>query len=82
MNVLAKKIEMFEILSQLHDETVLLKLYKTMKEVFESTQTDWWDDLPPEQQTRLQQSIEESYDPENLIDHEEMKKKHAKWLRK
>jgi hypothetical protein len=82
MDVLVKKIEMFEILSQTHDETVLLKLYKMMKEVFESSQTDWWDDLPIEQQVRLKKSIEESYDPENLIDHEVMKKKHAKWLRK
>jgi hypothetical protein len=82
MNILAMKIEMFEILSQTYDETLLLKLYKTMKEVFETTQTDWWDDLPIEQQARLQKSIEESYDPENLIDHEVMKIKHAKWLRK
>ena len=80
MNALAIKVEMFELLAQTYDEAVLLKLYKSMKEVFETTESDWWDDLPTEQQTRLQKSIEESYDPENLIDHEDMKKKHAKWL--
>ena len=82
MNALAIKVEMFEMLSQTHDDALLLKLYKTMKEVFEATQTDWWDDLPIEQQGRLKKSIEESYDPANLIDHEVMKLKHAKWLRK
>ena len=82
MNALAIKVEMFEILSQTHDEVVLQKLYKTMKVVFEATQPDWWDELPVEQQIRLQKSIEESYDPKNLIDHEVMKKKHAKWLKK
>jgi hypothetical protein len=46
MNALAIKVEMFEILAQTHDEALLLKFYKTMKEVFESTQTGWWDDLP------------------------------------
>jgi hypothetical protein len=80
MNALAIKVEMFEMLSQTHNDALLLKLYKTMKEVFESTQTDWWDDLPIEQQIRLKKSIEESYDSENLIDHEVMKNKHAKWL--
>ena len=80
MNVLAIKVEMFELLAQTYDEAVLLKLYKSMKEVFETTESDWWDELSTEQQTRLQKSIEESYDPENLIDHEDMKKKHAKWL--
>ncbi len=80
MNALAIKVEMFELLAQTYDEVVLLKLYKSMKEVFETTESDWWDELSTEQQTRLQKSIEESYDPENLIDHEDMKKKHAKWL--
>ena len=78
MNALAIKVEMFELLAQTYDEAVLLKLYKSMKEVFETTDSDWWDELPPEQQARLQKSIEESYDPANLIDHEDMKKKHAK----
>ena len=82
MDTLAIKVKMFEMLSETHDDALLLKLYKTMKEVFETTQLDWWDDLPIEQQIRLQKSIEESYDPENLIDHEVMKKKHAKWLKK
>ena len=74
MNALAIKVEMFELLAHTHDETVLLKLYKSMKEVFATTETDWWDDLPIEQQVRLLKSIEESNDPENLIDHEIMKK--------
>jgi TRAP-type C4-dicarboxylate transport system substrate-binding protein len=51
-----------------------------MKEVIGKSEKDWWDELPPEQQTRLSKSIEESYDPENLIDHEVMRQKHAKWL--
>jgi hypothetical protein len=82
MNALAIKVEMFEMLSHTHDDALLLRLYKTMKEVFETPETDWWDDLPIEQQVRLKKSIEESYDPANLIDHEVMKKKHAKWLKK
>jgi hypothetical protein len=80
MNTLAIKVEMFEILASTHDEAMLLKLYKKMKEAMDATQPDWWDELPPEQQVRLSKSIEESYDEANLIDHEVMKKKHAKWL--
>jgi hypothetical protein len=80
MNTLAIKVEMFEILASTHDEAMLLKLYKKMKEAMDATQPDWWDELPLEQQARLAKSIEESYDEANLIDHEVMKKKHAKWL--
>ena len=74
MNALAIKVEIFELLVHTHDETVLLELYKSMKEVFATTETNWWDDLPIEQQVRLLKFIEESNDPENLIDHEIMKK--------
>jgi hypothetical protein len=44
MNALAIKVEMFEMLSHTHDDALLLKLYKTMKEVFESSQIDWYDE--------------------------------------
>ena len=60
----------------------LLKLYRAMKKIFEFPETDWWGGLSNEQQARLNQAIEESYDPNNLIDHEEIAKKHAKWLQK
>jgi|GEM_PF-6221223 len=40
MNVLALKVEMFEFLARTNDEAILLKFYKSMKEVFESSDID------------------------------------------
>ena len=40
----------------------------------------FWNDYHPFYQAELLQSIKESFEPENCIDHEIMKKKHAKWL--
>ena len=70
------------LISKANDNTRLARLFEAYNEIFTTDETDWWDELPAEQQARLNQSIEESYDPKNLVDHEEMKKRHAKWLRK
>ncbi|WP_181369521.1 hypothetical protein [Flavobacterium album] len=40
----------------------------------------FWDSLPAEEQNEILLSDEESKLEENLISHEEMKKKYSKWL--
>ena len=82
MNTLELKGSLLDLISKANDNTRLARLFEAYNEIFTTDETDWWDALPVEQQARLNQAIEESYDPKNLIDHEEMKKKHAKWLRK
>ena len=83
MNTLELKGSLLDLISRANDNTRLARLFEAYNEIFATDDdSDWWDDLPVEQQVRLTQSIEASYDPKNLIDHEEMKKKHAKWLRK
>ena len=37
--------------------------------------------LTPEEQEELLLSYEESFDPKNLISHEEVKAQHSKWLK-
>ena len=82
MNTLELKGSLLDLISKANDNTRLARLFEAYNEIFTTDETDWWDELPAEQQARLNQSIEESYDPKNLVDHEEMKKRHAKWLRK
>ena len=83
MNTLELKGSLLDLISRANDNTRLARLFEAYSEIFATDDdSDWWDDLPVEQQARLTKSIENSYDPKNLIDHEEMKQKHAKWLRK
>ena len=75
MNTLELKGSLLDLISKANDDRRLARLIKAYKEIFANDDdSDWWDDLPIEQQVRLTKSIEESYDPKNLIDHEEMKK--------
>ena len=76
MNTLELKGSLLDLISKANDNTRLARLFEAYNEIFTTDETDWWDELPAEQQARLNQSIEESYGPENLIDHEKMKKRH------
>jgi hypothetical protein len=83
MNTLELKGSLLNLIAQANDGNRLAKLFEAYYTIFDNEQeTDWWDELPVEQQVKLEKAIAESYDYANLIDHEDMKKKHAKWLRK
>jgi hypothetical protein len=90
MNIAELKREMVEIISQTYDEPMVNRLYAKVHEAIEEedaqnsdvTDESWWDDVPLTQQKRILTSYRESFDPENWISHEEMKKRHAKWLQK
>ena len=91
MNIAELKMEMVEIISQTYDEPMVNRIYAKIHEAIEDednlqngelTDESWWNDMPLQQQERILASYKESFDPENWIDHEDMKKRHAKWLQK
>lgn len=43
---------------------------------------DSWNDIPPIHQERILNSYEESFNSKNWVNHEDVKKQHAKWLQK
>lgn len=72
------KVNIFELITQVDDESTLLRLYKAMKDVFEESKSDY--SLSPEQEQQLLLAYEESFLEENLASHDEAMKAHAKWL--
>ena len=63
----------------------LIRIIERVEEVFEEDAEDadiFWSRFTPEQRAELEQSFEDSYNPDNWIAHENMLKKHAKWLQK
>jgi hypothetical protein len=89
-NIAELKMEMVEIISQTYDEPMVNRIYAKIHEAIEEedaqngdvTDESWWEEMPAQQKERILTSYKESFDPENWIDHEEMKKRHAKWLKK
>jgi hypothetical protein len=90
MNIAELKMEMVEIISQTFDESMVNRIYAKIQEAIEEedeqngelTDESWWEEIPIQQKERILASYKESFDPKNWIDHEDMKKRHAKWLQK
>ena len=79
-SVLKLKNEILEIIVSLQTEEALAKILESAKVAVE--EEDLWSLLSPEQIEKLEASIERSKNRENLLSHEEVKKRHAKWLSK
>jgi hypothetical protein len=69
-----------ELIDKIDNEDLLFKFYDLMKRSSSSREGQLWNRLTKEEQEELLRSVEESENSENLISHEEMKRKHKKWL--
>jgi hypothetical protein len=87
MNVLELKGELLDMISEFKKEEQLLKLHEVAKKMTdeaaaEDEEEDWWGDLSDAKREHLEKAIAHSRIPANRIPHEEVKKRHAKWLSK
>ena len=82
MSVLELKGELHELIASVQNENFLKKLKKTFTKMAaeEEISTSEYN-LTPEQEAELMVSLEESYDEKNMLDLEESKKLHARWLK-
>ena len=80
MNVLEIKGSLHDIIAQVDDKSLLLRMFESFQDIIRFQDTD--NDLTPIQQEELEEAIKESYDEASLIDHEDAMKIHARWLKK
>ena len=80
MNTLELKQNFHLLIDSIDNKKLLLNFYDLIKKRASAKEGQLWDKLSKQEQEELLLSLEESKNPENLIDHEEMKKKHTKWL--
>ena len=79
MNVLEIKGSLYDLISKVEDKNLLLRLYDALEEIVKFNNQDY--ELTPAQQAELEAAIQESFDDANLIDHEDAKKMHSRWLK-
>lgn len=68
------------LIDSIDNEKLLINFYDLIKKRSSAKEEQLWNKLNDQEQNELLLSLEESKNPENLISHEEMKKKHKKWL--
>ncbi len=78
MNTLELKGGMLNMISRVEDEAVLRHLFDAITAIIAE---NWGEvpDLSPEQEAELELAIEETYNPDNLVDHEEVMKNMARY---
>lgn len=79
MNVLEIKGSLHDIISKAEDKNLLLRMFDALQDVVRFNNEDY--ELTPTQQAELEAAIQESFNDANLIDHEDAKKMHARWLK-
>lgn len=74
MNILEIKGSLFDLLWQVDDAETLLKIRKSIAEILEDAKmegADWWDELLPDQQVKLERALKDAEKGTNLISHED-----------
>lgn len=73
MNTLEIKGSLFDLLWSVDDPQTLLKVREVVLELLSNARqenTDWWDELTPQQQSRLDKAIADAKSGKNIVSHE------------
>jgi hypothetical protein len=76
------KDEFHRLIDAIEDEEVLKAYFKLIQKLNTNQTGELWNDLTQEEKQELLISYGESFDTNNLISHDEVKKQHNKWLKK
>jgi hypothetical protein len=80
MSTIELKRNFHHLIDSIDNESLLISFYDLIKKRSTAKEGILWNKLTDQERRELLLSLEESKNPENLIDHEEMKLKHKKWL--
>ena len=74
--------EFHKLIDKIQDENVLKGYYNLIQKLDKHQTGELWESLTAEEKEELLLSYEESFDPKELITHDQVKKQHDKWLKK
>ena len=80
MNTIELKKNFHSLIDSIENESLLMSFYDIIKSRTKIKDGQLWSRLDKNEQEELLITFEESENPDNLIDSEEMRKKHKKWL--
>ena len=80
MNAIEIKTNFHNLIDQISDEQLLIKLYQIMEQASTIKDGQLWNRLTEEEQIELLKIEREVQSGQGLISNEQMKAKHKKWL--
>ena len=76
------KEEFHKLIDKIEDEEVLKGYFELILRLNNNQTGELWNGLNTQEKEELLLSYNESFDPNNLISHDQVKKQHTKWLSK
>ena len=80
MDTIELKKNFHHLIDSIGNDNVLAKFYSIMVKIKDRPEGKLWTRLSESERNELLKAEIESNDPENLIPHSEVEKKHNKWL--
>lgn len=80
MNTIELKKSFHILIDSIDNENLLINFYDILKKRSSAKDGQLWERLTNQDKEELLLVFEESKNPDNLISHDEMRKKHQKWL--
>jgi len=74
------KQQLHEMIEKIEDERLLEKFYTLLSSIHLKQTGKLYDSLSDEQKKELNLSYEESFDDENLLNHDDVKAEFSEWL--
>ncbi len=71
-----------QLIDKIENEKALRGYFELIQRLNDNQTGKLWDSLNSEEKSELLVSYEESFDPKELVSHEEVKQQHGKWLEK
>jgi hypothetical protein len=75
------KDDFHHLIDSIEDEQLLKSCYELIQKISHDGNGHLWNDLSEVEKRELLIAYEESFDTNNLLSHEQVKKQHEKWLR-
>jgi hypothetical protein len=82
IEIMRTKEAFHKLIDRIDDVEILKGYFELIKRLNGNQTGRLWDSLSSEEKEELLLSYEESFDPKNLIGHDQVKRQHDKWLRK
>jgi len=76
------KDDFHKLIDRIDDEEVLKGYLNLIQRLNKTHSGELWEGLSPDEKEVLMLAYKESFDPAQLLPHEQVKKQHDKWLKK
>ena len=83
MNVLELKGSIFDLITRIDNPKSLARVHDYLAHFTDNSEEEGeWEGVPPAHKERILNVYQENFNQENWVEHDEVKKQHAKWLQK